>query len=538
VRFNIADLFEAVADTVPDRVAIVYGDRHLDYATLDGRATRLGHALAGRGIAAGEHVALYLHNAVEFIETMLACYKLRAVPFNVNYRYGAEELMQVLDDADAVAVLTEPELAPTVAAVRDKLAGLRLVAETGPEYERLIAEGGAERDFGERSADDVYLLYTGGTTGMPKGVLWRHEDIFFATLGGGNPGGPPIERPEQIRETILVNRAQRARPFLPEGAAEPKQFVGLALGPLMHASGQWTALSTLLAGGTVVLYVEPHMDMHRVLQLVHDHRVVMLTLVGDTSGRPLADALEDQPGRYDTSSLLLLGSGGSILSASVKERLLKALPTVLAISEAVGSSEAPVQGVAIARNGPQTSLQFSMRAETVVFDDALRPIAAGSGTVGRLATSGRIPLGYYKDPDKTRATFVEVDGVRWALPGDMATVAADGTIRLLGRGAMCINTGGEKVYPEEVEAVLLASDRVADAVIVGAPDEQWGERVVAVVAPRPGSALPDLTYVQDHCRARLAGYKVPRQLHVVDTVRRSPSGKPDYTWARSVAADG
>jgi acyl-CoA synthetase (AMP-forming)/AMP-acid ligase II len=367
-------------------------------------------------------------------------------------------------------------------------------------------------------------------------VVWRQEDIFFATLGGGNPGGPPIDRPEQIAETVISNRAQRVAPFLPDGHPGPDRFVALALGPLVHASGQWTALGTLMAGGTCVVYPHRQMDMARVLDLVESEAVVMLTMVGDASGRPLADQLEAEPGRWDTSSLLLLGSGGSILSASVKERLLTAMPTVLAISEAIGSSEAPVQGVAIAAGGPQTSLRFSGRDTTIVVDDELRLVTPGSGEVGRLATRGRLPLGYYNDPVKTAATFVELDGVRWSLPGDMATVDLDGTLRLLGRGSQCINTGGEKVYPEEVEAVLLSHPNVADAVVVGAADERWGERVVAVVA-QAGEETLGLADLQAHCRQHLAGYKVPRQVCVVDSVHRSPSGKPDYHWARSVVVD-
>jgi acyl-CoA synthetase (AMP-forming)/AMP-acid ligase II len=274
------------------------------------------------------------------------------------------------------------------------------------------------------------------------------------------------------------------------------------------------------------------MDMGVVLSLVETEQVVMLTLVGDTSGRPLADQLEAHPGARATSSLLLLGSGGSILSASVKERLMNALPSVLAISEAIGSSEAPVQGVAIAQAGPQTTLRFAVRDITTVLGDDLLPVTPGSGVVGRLATRGHVPLGYYNDPVKTANTFVEIEGVRWSLPGDMATVEADGSIRLLGRGSLCINTGGEKVYPEEVEAVLKAHRAVADALVIGAPDERWGESVVAIVAADgPAPALEEL---QLHCRAHLAGYKVPRRLHLVEEVRRSPSGKPDYEWARSI----
>jgi acyl-CoA synthetase (AMP-forming)/AMP-acid ligase II len=381
------------------------------------------------------------------------------------------------------------------------------------------------------------VLYTGGTTGMPKGVVWRQEDIFFAALGGGNPGRAPIATPEEIGPIARDNRAQRVGPFLPAGDPGPEQFVAIALGPLMHASGQWSAFGALLGGGTAVLY-DGHVDYARVWSLIEHERVVALNVVGDTNARPLVELLEANPGAYDTSSLRLLGSGGSILSRDVKERLLAAVPTLLAIVEGMGSSEVPAQAVAVTtRNGaPPLSLAFPPRAETAVLDDDLRPITPGSGTVGRLATRGRLPLRYHNDDAKTAQTFVEVDGVRWSLPGDMATVDADGTIRVLGRGSLSINTGGEKVYPEEVEAVVKDHAKVGDCVVVGAPDERFGERVVAVVAAIDPKDPPTLDELHAHCRARLAGYKAPRQLVVVDGVRRSPAGKADYPWARSVAS--
>jgi acyl-CoA synthetase (AMP-forming)/AMP-acid ligase II len=463
---------------------------------------------------------------------------------NVNYRYVADELAYLFADADLVAVVHHDELRAPALAAAERTPGVRVLVEvggppagSGPSrpYEEVVAAGAPERDFGPRSADDHYLLYTGGTTGRPKGVVWRQEDIFFATLGGGNPGGVPIERPEQIGETVLTNRAQRLGPFLAEGDPVPDEFVAMALGPLMHASGQWSALGTLLGGGKVVLYAAHTMDMGRVLDLVEAEHVTMLTLVGDASARPLLEALEADDGAHDTSSLRLLGSGGAILSGDVKDRLLARLPTVAAITEAIGSSEAPVQGVAIATKGgaPSRSLRFAAKDVTMVVDDDLRPVAPGSGIVGRLATRGHVPLGYYNDPEKSARTFVEIDGARWSLPGDMATIEADGSIRLLGRGAMCINTGGEKVYPEEVEAVLKSHPRITDAVVVGVPDARWGQRVAAVV--QANGDAPTLDELQAHCREHLAGYKAPRSVHVVPEVHRSPAGKADYRWAATVA---
>jgi acyl-CoA synthetase (AMP-forming)/AMP-acid ligase II len=550
LEYNLADLFECVADHVPQREAVICGDRRLTFAQLDERASRFAHALADRGVQPGEHVGLYLYSCAEFLEAMLGCYKLRAVPVNVNYRYVDDELAYLVDDADLVALVYHRDLAAPVAAIMPGATKLRLVVEVpaptagelarpgdAVDYEELLASGSPARDFAARSGDDLYLLYTGGTTGLPRGVMWRQEDIFFAALGSGNPGGPPITRPEEIGEHAGTNRAHRVAPFLQEGDPGPEEFVALSLGPLMHASGQWLGLGTLLGGGKVVLYPDRHMDMRRVLTLVERERVVMLTLVGDASARPLVEELDAHGGEYDISSLRLLGSGGSILTGEVKDRLLAALPAVLAISEAVGSSESPVQAVAIATPGNSSrSLEFAPKeGATIVVDDALQPVAAGTGAVGRLATRGRVPLGYYNDPAKSAQTFVDIEGERWALPGDMATVDADGTIRLLGRGSMCINTGGEKVYPEEVEAVLKAHPAVADAVVVGAPDERWGERVVAVVQPN-GDTPPSVDDLREHCRTRLAGYKAPRAVCVVDEVQRSPSGKPDYRWAKAVAS--
>jgi acyl-CoA synthetase (AMP-forming)/AMP-acid ligase II len=508
---------------VPDREAVVCGDRRVTYGELDERATRLAHAWASLGVAAGTHVGLQLYDSVEHVESMLACYKLRAVPINVNWRYVEAELQHLLADADVVALVHEPEFPP-----------LRQPAlARGAAYEAAVASGRRQRDFGPRSPDDHYVLYTGGTTGMPKGVVWRQEDIFFAVMGGGNPGGMPIAHPENIVDTVLHRPELRLQAFLGPGDAKPAQFVQLGVGPLMHASGQWSALGALLSGAKVVLYPERHLDMTRVLDLVERERVTGLNMVGDSTGVPLLAAL--RAGNHDTSSLRLLGSGGAMLSSHVKADLMHEIPSLLAITEGVGSSEAPVEGVAVTTRagGPAPSLHFAPRPDTMVVDDDFRPVAPGSGVAGRVAVRGRLPIGYYNDPEKTARTFVEVGGQRWVLPGDMATVEADGTVRLLGRGSMCINTGGEKVYPEEVEAALRAHAAVADALVVGQPHERFGEQVVAIVQAA-GGAGPSLGELQAHCRRYVAGYKLPRRLIVVDGVRRSQAGKPDYQWAAAI----
>jgi acyl-CoA synthetase (AMP-forming)/AMP-acid ligase II len=530
--FNLADLFELVARAIPDREALVSGAKRLSYGELDECATRLADALDRQlGVRPGDHVGLDLYNCCEYVEATFACFKLRAVPININYRYVAAELVPLFANAGLVGVLCDERTEDAVRAA----AGDAWVIELGSEYDDLIAAGDPARTFDQRSPDDHYVLYTGGTTGMPRGVVWRHEDIFFSALGSGNPGGPPITAPEEIADHALTNRVQRLAPYLTPGDSGCDEFVALSLGPLMHASGQWMGYGTLLGGGRVVLYEEPHLDLVKVLDLVERERVVMLSLIGDAAARPLVEALEANPGRWDTSSVRLLGSGGSILTADMRERLLAALPSVLAINEAVGSSEAPVQALATAVRGAPTieSLKFTAREGiTLVIDDDLRPIEPGSGVEGWLAAGGRVPIGYHNDPEKSARTFVTIDGKRYSIPGDRALIDADGTIRLLGRGALCINTGGEKVYPEEVEAVLKAHPAIADAVIVGVPDERWGSRVAAVVA---ADANLDIEDVQAHCRVSLAGYKVPRSVTVVATIERSPAGKADYRWAAEVA---
>jgi fatty-acyl-CoA synthase len=533
MEFNLADLFESIADAVPDRVAVVYGDRRLTYAALDRRANRAAHAMQTRGVGGGDHVGLYLASCPEFLESMLGAYKARAVPININDRYVAAEVAGVADDADAVGIVLD-EARPAAPSV---LAGSgRWVLSTGAggDYEAALAAESDERDFESRSGDDHYILYTGGTTGRPKGVVWRHEDIFFTAMGGGNPGGDPLTAPEQLVPATLGNPNQRIGVFIPPDDPGPGEFIALSLGPLGHASGQWLALGALLGGGTLVLYDAPSLDIPHLLDLVARERVGMLTLVGDATARPLLDALRAAPDRRDTSSVRLLGSGGSILSGEVKDGLLEAMPSVAVVLEAIGSSESPSQAVSITAQGASAppSLTFAPKPDTIVVDDALAPIPPGTGQVGRLATRGRSPIGYYKDPEASARTFVTIDGERYTLPGDMASIDADGTIHLHGRGSLCINTGGEKVYPDEVEAALKGHAAVFDALVVGAPDERWGERVVAVVQAVAG-ASPTLEALDEHCRATLAGYKVPRALYVVDQIRRNAAGKPDYAWARA-----
>jgi 3-oxocholest-4-en-26-oate---CoA ligase len=530
MQYNLADLWEKVADTVPENEAMVCGDRRFTYAETDERVTRLAHHLASRGIGAGDHVALYLYNGVEYLEAMLAAFKLRAVPINVNYRYVEEELRYLLADSDAKAVVFHREFAPKLGAVLQELPLLSTfvavdddsdadVAALGAiEYEAALAASSAAREFPARSADDVYILYTGGTTGMPKGVMWRAEDIFFGAFGGGGIGNE-ITSPEEIAERARDGSRTRCLPAC----------------PFMHGTAHWMAFSALYTGGCVVISPERHLDPVGLWELIARERVNFLVIVGDAFARPLVEALADGASGVDVSCCTVVLSGGAILSPTVKHRLVELLPGSLII-DGYGSSESGGQGQSISVAGSEINQapRFSVNEETTVLDDDLRP--AAPGVVGKLARRGRVPLGYYKDPEKTAATFPVVDGVRWSVPGDHARIEDDGTITLLGRGSVSINTGGEKVYPEEVEAALKGHPSVFDAVVVGVPDERWGERVVALVQARPGAdaGFDDL---DAHVRAHVAGYKAPRDVVLVDTIVRSPSGKPDYRWGKSTAID-
>ena len=537
-QFNLADLFEIVVDTVPGRLALVAGDVRLTYGDLDARSNRFAHHLTGLGLAPGTHVGILAHNRAEWVEAMIGCYKARCVPINLNYRYVAPELRYVVDNADLEVLVFERELGQLVA---DALVGvtldrpLHLVAledgtsdapdpveaatgTTPTRYEDALAAASDRRDDTPRSPDDLYVLYTGGTTGMPKGVMWRQEDIFFAAMGGGGWGAAPI--------TTAGELAGRLNPD--EGARIPM----LVVAPLMHGNAQWAMWNAFMMGGTAVLYTLHHFDPDRLLRMVGEERIVSTALVGDAMLRPLCETLAGAPpGTYDTSTLMVIGSGGAMLSAAVKADLAAQLPGAM-IMDRFGSSEAGAQGaVEVGDSGPK----FVMSDDTAVLDDDLRPLAPGDGRIGHLARSGRIPLGYYRDEAKTAATFpTDPDGVRWSVPGDLASIGADGVITVHGRGSASINSGGEKIFPEEVEAAVKAHDDVYDAIVVGLPDERFGERVAAVVRMRDGSAPLSLDALQDHCRTQIAGYKVPRQLLLVDEIPLTAAGKPDGKAAKAL----
>jgi acyl-CoA synthetase (AMP-forming)/AMP-acid ligase II len=536
-HFNFADLFELAADKVPDRTAIVDRRRRVTYAELEQRANRLAHALQHAGVEAGQHVGILATNCVEWVEAMLAVYKIRASVVNVNFRYVEDELRYLFDNSDMVALVYQREYAPRIIATRDaqpKLQTFVRIEWDGSdaddsalrpiEYEAAIASHAPDRDFGERSDDDIYLLYTGGTTGMPKGVMWRQEDVYYALAGGIDVF--TLERassPEWASDKI--------------DASQPSGLIMMPVPPLMHGAGQMGTLRCIFEGSTAVL--TDRFDAEEVWRTVARERVNSLSVTGDAMARPLADALEDLRDELDLSCVVSFSSTAAIWSQTVKEQLQELLPDYVVMTDAIGSTESGMNGIRVVEKGDApkegiTSVQAS--ADSVVLDENFEEIAPGSGKVGRVARGGNIPIGYYNDPVKTAEVFVtDAKGRRWSIPGDYATVEADGRITLLGRGSVSINSGGEKVFPEEVEGALKSHPDVFDVLVVGLPDERWGERVTALLQPRPGRT-PTLETLQEHCRAHIAGYKVPRALLLVDEVPRLPNGKPDYRTAKSRAS--
>ena len=534
-HFNLADLFEIVADTVPEREALVCGDARLTYAQLEERSNRLAHFLAAQGIGAGDKVGLYLYNCNEYLEGMLACFKVRAVPVNVNFRYVDEELSYILDNAEMAGCIHHREFVPHLAAVRAAAPKLKtlIAVDDGTAfdpatigaigYEAALAPGSPARDFAERSDDDLFLLYTGGTTGMPKGVMWPHKAVFYAAMGGGGHFHPawPIEQPEDI--------AVRAKDgFL---------VTGMALAPLMHGACWWYACIQLLAGGKLVLNPSHHLDGEEVWDIVARERINAVSIVGDAMAIPLLDVLAQNPGRWDLSCVFNVGSGGAVFSESKQAKFREHFPNVL-ITNSFGSSEGGQMGMdngqrrADAENGLGNVTRTPFM--DVIVEEELRH--AQPGEMGIFARSGHIPVGYFNDPVKTAKTFVTVEGKRWLLTGDSARLEMDGSITVFGRGSNCINSGGEKIFPEEVEQALKNHPAVFDALVVATPDERWGQKVTAVISPR--GAAPTLEELQQEARKHIAGYKVPRELHVVGEIPRQPNGKPNYARAKEIALAG
>jgi len=527
--WNLADVWETIADTVGDAPALLHGDRRVTWSEFDDHAARLATVLTDAGIGADSKVALYLHNCPQYLEATFAAFKCRAIPVNVNYRYTESELVHLLENSDAEAVVVGNEFVEHLDAVAARLPKLRLVLPVDPDddgsSDPWLSAPPAPRIA--RQLDDLWFLYTGGTTGMPKGVMWPHRSLLgtaavsFKGFGLGIP-------------TSLDDVAAAARHI--HRSAEPVRLLPAA--PLMHGTSAISSWGTLCTAGSLVTLTSRSLDADELLRAVEDQRVSNLTIVGDAFAKPIIAALEAAEERgtpYDLSSLKLIVSSGVMWSEPVKEALLCRADVVLA--DLLGSSEGVGFANSVAKRGrPAPTARFRLGPDATVLADDGEQVVAGSGEIGMLAVGGPIPIGYYKDPVKSAETFRRVGTRTWSIPGDFATIEADGTITLLGRGSVCINTAGEKVFPEEVEETLKLHPAVHDANVVGVPDERWGQAVVAVVGFEPGQPVVEDSALIAHCRETLAGYKCPKRIVVVDRIRRGPNGKADYRWAASVAA--
>ncbi|WP_284124700.1 acyl-CoA synthetase [Parerythrobacter aestuarii] len=531
--WHFADLFETIAGLVPDKTALIEGDTTRNWREYEDRASRLAAALAEGGIAPDAKVAIYGHNSADFLEAQFAIFKARAVPINVNYRYVDEELVYLFDNADVEAVFFDARFAPRLAAIRDRLPKLKMLVQIDDgsgesldgalDYEELIGSHDPlpRLDYSE---DDIYMVYTGGTTGMPKGVMYRQGD--FVNGIAKFLLGPEIEPTPEFMIAAIKQ--------LDMAGESPVAFPAC---PLMHGTGMWLGgLAAHSFGGAVALLRDEGFDPARVWQYASEVGATGVVIVGDAFAKPMLAELRraHEAGEpYDLSTLKAIVSSGAMFSAETKLGLLDLLD--IEIRDAMGSTEGSMGSSIVSRaEPPGPTARFMLGEHTKVFDENDEEIAPGSDQVGIIANGGFVPVGYYKDPEKSAKTFRTIRGHRYSFPGDYAKVAADGSLVLLGRGSVCINTGGEKVYPEEVEEALKAHDSVWDALVVGVPDDRFGERIVGVVSQSPGHVIDDAAVIE-FARTRLAGYKMPRQLVLVDRVARAANGKADYKWAKETA---
>ena len=544
VSFDLSTVFRTVAEAIPDQTVLIWRDLRLTYAQMDARIDGVAHYLVSRGLGchierdrlAGhqsgqDHVGLYMRNGNEYLEAMVAGYRARVAPFNVNFRYVEEELLYLLTDSGARALLYSSEFAPAVQAIRDRLPDLQVLIQVADDsgnallpgavdYESITATPEPADGMPTPDGDDLYILYTGGTTGMPKGVLWRQHDIFMSAMGGRPfTGGPELNIYQDLIDQVVAGAGLRSFLVLP---------------PLMHGAAQWGVFNTISAGGWVAVPEDvKHFDADAILRLAERERVLSIPVVGDAMARPLVDQIEK--GDYDLSGLMALTNGGAPLSPTVRERLLTALPNLI-IMDAVGASESGAQMTSIATKGAdvQAATFTPMADTTVVAVDFSRVLEPGDGE-GWLARRVFVPLGYLGDADKTARTFPTIGGVRFSIPGDKARYLADGRIELLGRDSVTINSGGEKIFAEEVERAIASHPSVYDVVVAGRPSERWGNEVVAIVQLAQGKTATDEELIEA-CRPHIAQYKFPKAFVRTDQVVRSPAGKADYRWAKALAA--
>jgi 3-oxocholest-4-en-26-oate---CoA ligase len=538
--FNLSTVVATVAAAVPDQVVLVWRDRRVTYAELDARASGLAHLLVEHGLGvhverselAGhesgqDHLGIYLHNGNEYLEAMVGSYRARVAPFNVNYRYVEEELVYLLTDARTKALVYHAEFAPRLAAIRDQLPDLELLVQVADEsgnellpgaldFESVVATPAPAGGMPEPDGDDLYILYTGGTTGMPKGVLWRNDDIYVTSMGG-----TPFGTNEPYPSYDAIAEAARAA-----GGAMKL----LMIPPFMHGAAQWSTFHTITGGGTIVLPDEVrHLDAANAIAVAARERVVSIPVVGDAVALPLVEEVER--GGHDLSGLAAFNNGGAPLTPGVRDRILAALPHAL-VMDAAGASETGLQMSSLSLKGMEAgTATFNPVPTTTVVDDLFSRILEPGEGEGWLAQRRRVPLGYLGDAAKTARTFPVIDGVRFSIPGDRAFINADGQIVLLGRDGVTINSGGEKIFVEEVERALAAHPAVRDVVVVGRPSERWGSEAVAVVQLEEGASATDEDLLAE-AEKHIARYKVPKAIVRVPSVQRSPSGKADYRWAK------
>ena len=513
---HLADKFEEMADVVPLRLALVDDEQRVTYGELERRSNRFAHYLQLQGVRREDSIGLIARNSVAFVVAFLGAFKLGAVPVNMNFRYVAAELLELFNDSGARVLVVDEDLAEECAqaiASSDQRfhvivigAEKAILGAQSVTYDSAMSVTSSERNFEPRSGDDIHVIYTGGTTGRPKGVEWRHEDTYFLASNG--------------KGTDAALEAARNDP-------NAASTVTMPIGPFVHSSAQWVLIGGLIGGRTIV--VLNRFDADHVWRLCEREQVQLLVITGDATARPLLESLG--PDGLGPTSVKVIQSTGAMLSPTTKSELARAFPQAIVL-DSLGSTETGLLGSSPAsRNLPSAELRVDAQDGTIVLDDNGDPVAVGQ--TGMLAKTGFIPLRYRNDPDKTAKTFVIHKGRRYAIPGDVARVEADGTITVLGRQSSCINTGGEKVYPNEVEGVLMSCAAVADCLVVGVPDRRWGQLVCALVQPVQGRVIT-LDDLQAHARRELAGYKIPRVIHLVERVERQPSGKPDYRWAAEV----
>jgi fatty-acyl-CoA synthase len=537
MTMHFATLWEAISDALPDKPALIHGETRRSWRDYDQRAARIATVLDQAGIGLDSKVALYLQNRPEYLEGQYGVFKVRACPINANYRYTADELIYLLDNADCEGVIFQGSFADRIEAIRARLPRLKLLIqvrdgdepllEGALDYEQAIA-GAAPMARIARSEDEVYMLYTGGTTGMPKGVMYAVGEFVrrITQLGASFRG---MTAPESLDEAVAVAKK------LDQAGASP---VSLIACPLMHGTGMWVgAVVPHNLGGAAVTLTGSHFDAHELWRTAEKTRATDIIIVGDAFAKPMLAALEEaeaQGRRYDLSSVKLIISSGVMWTTPVKEGLLRYGDMTLV--DAIGATEGSMGVSVMSRSMKAETAKFQRNPTTRLFTDDGREVHPGSGETGKVANGGLVPLGYYKDPKKSAETFKVIDGVRYSFPGDYAMLDAEGNLILLGRGSVCINTGGEKVYPEEVEEAIKCHPAVYDCLTVGVPDERFGERVTAVVSFRPGQRASNEELIA-HARERIAGYKTPRAIVVVPEVRRAPNGKADYKWARETARE-